>query len=853
MQKFVLLLVFGFYTSIGHSQSYMLTVDNGYGSGIYQKGDTVNIWAEENDQDKPFQSWTGDIQYIENKRNWHEIFVMPDKDVTLSATFGNLPQNIFSDLKYIPASNGAAVEVGLAIPPNYKAIVWLFNGKNSKGKSWNSNIEKKQWVDELLLNNYAVLTMDSYEVTIQNDEDGNGEFGFYYTGDTLINKDLVNVKIIKNALLSDNIIQPNDQHIACGFSSGGAFAEVLAAVYGWPMSFSYNGGGIEYIAEVSPTPHFQCNSVNDVDDDGLRNVKAYSNYQNYLNNGVCAKWILQDKQPLYEERFHRAGGVSIERSKIIFQGLKDSGALDKNNYLITHPSVIKNDYANNPSKYDAIFGNLGPVQIDNIFDQLEVSYALHAFRSDFNGDMLDFMESLCSGSQHKLTVNNGYGSGMYKAGDLVHIWGGEQPNNKIFIRWDGDTQYLKNDNEWHTTLVMPDQDVTVTAFIPELPANTALNNLNIKGAENIKNVTLFFPPKQDLKGVVWLWHGTNGFGINWSKNYDMYSYAKYLMYHNYAVVATDCEERTLDMDLNGDGLYRYSFGIDSNLIDQANIRALRDTFIHRGLMDYSTTNFAAGFSAGGAFSEFLPNIFDWRASFNQSAAGIEVLSLNATKPYYHVISINDNHPDVGPEGVLESIEYAQNYLNRDVCMELQLYDSQPLHPERFALDGSISVEKSRAIFDEIKTNNGLNSDNTLALSPNQMVESAANNPSQFPIILSLTQTQRNFVVDQLGVTYGYHIFKSEYNGRCLHFFETTCDKTVSTEEYEAKSSHFICYPNPTTNTILIKDYLGPIEVYDQGSQLVIKVEGSSVDLSNLPVGLYFLKTAQGVQKVELIR
>ncbi|MGB4838814.1 MAG: T9SS type A sorting domain-containing protein [Saprospiraceae bacterium] len=853
MQKYTFLLVFGFCLVAGHSQSFKLTVNNGYGSGTYQKGDTIHIWAEENDQEKPFQSWTGDIKYIENKRNWHVTLVMPDKDVILSANYGNLPQNIFSDIKYISGSNGAKVEVGLAIPPNYKAIVWLFNGKNSKGKSWNTNIEKKQWVDELLLNNYAVLTMDSYEVTIQNDEDGNGEFGFYYTGDTLTNKDLINVKMVKNALLSDNIIQPNDQHIACGFSSGGAFAEVLAAVYGWPMSFSYNGSGIEYIAKISTTPHFQCNSVNDVDDDGLRNVKGYANYQNYLKNAVCAKWILQDKQPLYRERFHRAGGVSIERSKIIFQGLKDNGALDNKNYLKISPAILKNDYTTNPSKYDAIFGNLGPVQIDNVFDQLEVCYALHAFRSDFNGDMLDFMERLCFGNQYTLTVNGGYGSGMYKPGDPVHVWGGEQPNNKIFIRWQGETQYLKNINEWHTTLTMPDQDVIITAFIPELPANTEMKNLNIKAAENIKKVTLFFPPKQDLKGVVWLWHGTNGFGVNWSKNYDMYSYAKYLMYHHYAVVATDCEERTLDMDLNGDGLYRYSFGIDSNLIDQANIRALRDTFIHRGLMDDSTTNFAAGFSAGGAFSEFLPNIFDWKASYNQSSAGIEVLSLNATKPYYHVISRNDNHPDVGPEGVLESIEYAQNYLDRDVCMELQLYDSQPLHPERFALDGSISVEKSRAIFAEIKSNNGLNSDHTLALSPNEMIEFVSNNPNKFPAIASLTQAQKSFVIDQLGVTYGYHIFKSEYNGRSLDFFEKSCNMPVSTDEIETNICNFLCYPNPTSNTIFIKDYEGLIAVYDQGSKLVTKVEGSSVDLSNLPVGLYYLKTAKGVQKVELIK
>jgi hypothetical protein len=853
MKKYFFVLYFGIIAILGNTQTYKLNIVNGYGSGDYQQGDTVHIWAEESDQAQAFQSWSGEVQYIENKRNWHTLVIMPGKNLAISAQFGNLPQNIFSDLQYIPAFNGIKVEVGLAFPQNYKAVVWLFNGKNSKGKNWNTEIEKKQWVNELLLNNYAVITMDSYEVTIQNDEDGSGELGFYYTPDTLTNKDLINVKLIKNALENEKIIHPNDTHIACGFSSGGGFSEILASAYKWPLSISYSGGGLEYVAKVSKTPHFQCNAINDIDDDGLRNIKGYANYLNYVNNGTCARWILQDVQPLFPERFHRVEGVSIERSKIIFQGLKVAGALDSKNYLTIAPWLIKNDYSQNPTKYIPVFGNLGPLQIDDIFHQLDICTAMHAFRSDYDGDMLDFMEHLCNENAFRLTVNNGYGDGVYPAGDTVHVWAGEQPGNKIFVAWQGDTEYLKNDNEWHSTLIMPNHDVTISAFIPELEASVEMKTFNIKGAENIKKVTMYFPPKDKLKGVVWLWHGTNGFGVNWSKVYDMFSYSKYLMYHDYAVIATDCEERTLGMDLNGDGVYRYSFGVDSNLIDQANIRALRDTFILHGLMDQSTPNFASGFSAGGAFSEFLPSIFDWIASYNQSGAGIEMLSQNAKKPYFHVISRNDNNPDVGPQGVEDAITYSKNYLDRHVCLNFNLYESQPLHPERFALDGRISVEKSRAIFEEIKNIKGLKSDHTLAISPNILSLAVINNPAMFPVIISLSAEQRDFVVDQLGTTYGYHIFKSEYNGRSLNFFENTCGIPLSVEKNLIINGKLIIYPNPASNEIYIKNYFGPISVFDQLSRNCLKTEGNSVDLSELPNGLYLVKTSVGIGKIILNR
>ena len=62
-----------------------------------------------------------------------------------------------------------------------------------------------------------------------------------------------------------------------------------------------------------------------------------------------------------------------------------------------------------------------------------------------------------------VTVVNGYGSGTYKIGDTVHIWGNPTSDSYVFDQWTGYTSLLQNSGEWHNIFIMPAQNVTVTA------------------------------------------------------------------------------------------------------------------------------------------------------------------------------------------------------------------------------------------------------------------------------------------------------------------------------------------------------------------------------------------------------
>ncbi len=111
------------------------------------------------------------------------------------------------------------------------------------------------------------------------------------------------------------------------------------------------------------------------------------------------------------------------------------------------------------------------------------------------------------GQTFNLTVTNGYGSGTYAVGDTVHIWSKAYDNTKTFSTWSGNSQFLANPKEWHTTLVMPNQNVNVSAEIVNMPTYTIAYE-QIMGQNNLKNVYYFFPPNQ--KGVLYLFHGPGG-------------------------------------------------------------------------------------------------------------------------------------------------------------------------------------------------------------------------------------------------------------------------------------------------------------------------------------------------------
>ena len=67
------------------TDSVTVTVNNGYGSGRYKVGDTVDVWSNAIAPDSVFDRWTGDNTLLNNAGEWHSQFIMPRSNVTLMA------------------------------------------------------------------------------------------------------------------------------------------------------------------------------------------------------------------------------------------------------------------------------------------------------------------------------------------------------------------------------------------------------------------------------------------------------------------------------------------------------------------------------------------------------------------------------------------------------------------------------------------------------------------------------------------------------------------------------------------------------------------------------------------------
>jgi len=484
------------------------------------------------------------------------------------------------------------------------------------------------------------------------------------------------------------------------------------------------------------------------------------------------------------------------------------------------------------------------VQVKNLEHEYPngINHALHGATYHWNWMKQYTLEGNASGNS--LTVNLGYGDGVYEKDKAVHIWASQQ-DDKVFTHWSGDVEYLESDIEYHTKVIMPEKNITVTANYATLNVSMRMISLPVKAAERTKNIQLYLPQKDKLKGLVWFLHGTNGNATNMVYDIEVKQMIDRLMTEDYGIIGITSEESEFDLDFDGDGNHRWTYGVDSNLVDFANIRAIRDTLISRGRIDPSTQHVAYGYSAGGAFSEFVVNILNWRAAVNHNASGSDPVSRQAKVPYIVSISENDRHPDVGQAGNAEARMNIQNYYNRNICAALLEHKKAPLHPERFDRSPLISEQQSIAIFNELKNNGKLDADNYFLNFSDALKLDIFANPQKYPVIVNLSNAQKSDLENQIDVLNAEHNVKADFNGYIFEFIENLCSSTA-TEDVSQGSIHF--YPNPSSTKIMFEDVL-LYEIFDMNGILMLKGQSNEVVVDGLNPGVYLVRSGNKVAKL----
>ena len=372
-----------------------------------------------------------------------------------------------------------------------------------------------------------------------------------------------------------------------------------------------------------------------------------------------------------------------------------------------------------------------------------------------------------------LTVNNGYGSGTYQVGETVHIWSVAYDSTQTFGEWIGDISFLDRPKEWHTTMIMPNQNVSVIAVIDNMPTYVITYEV-MAGLNNPKNVYYFFPTNPI--GVVYLFHGTGGDAGGFIRGIEMRSFTNAAIASGYAIISTEGEEITLNQDIDGDGGRRFmTQPIDTvNNVDYRNIKIITEEFIRRGWMTANTPRFSIGMSAGSNFSAAVSAIWNFTGVGYCSRAQNTGFDLRLSPFAFRLARYDDNPSYNYPVGLNQAMDNIAELQSRGICNDLYENDRQPIYPERFARVPGISVANSIAMYNELVANSQIDA-NGYALNSSIIQANVLANPNAYPTIVNFVNQGITGMVSQIGASNAEHSFYSDYNSETLSFFNNPCE------------------------------------------------------------------------------
>jgi dienelactone hydrolase len=349
-----------------------VTVAGGSGAGSYRKGAEVHIWANPPGAGQVFDCWTGDAAELEDACEAHTKIASLKRAVGLTATYKAAP--VWQRTR--ETVNG--VDFGYYFPPGYKAVIFRFHGTGGGFVSFFSQTEERRFADDAVADGYAVVALESADRT-------NKVWDF--TNPPATNRDLQNVAAIIFGLRSRGLLQPGKPLFALGFSNGGTFASFIATEGNWRAAAVYCSTGLDSWMDTTNVPHIWNLAANDTrfEAAGVRASSAQS--RALARRGVAAGHNTNLSSPVYPERFWRLDGLTEADSAAIYNGLKNAGLLDADDYLIDSPRVNGWRQAIPPpyNQNDQLMRDIG--------NQLDNCWAEHQFYSDFNRRTIEFFNA----------------------------------------------------------------------------------------------------------------------------------------------------------------------------------------------------------------------------------------------------------------------------------------------------------------------------------------------------------------------------------------------------------------------------------------------------------------------------
>jgi hypothetical protein len=378
------------------------------------------------------------------------------------------------------------------------------------------------------------------------------------------------------------------------------------------------------------------------------------------------------------------------------------------------------------------------------------------------------------GGMHQLDVVNGYGSGVYEEGEMVHVWSSVSTEDEVALPWGGEASGLAEPSEWHTSFPMPGHDVTLVAE-NKAQAVTLTVEQYVGSTRRPKTVRYHLP--SGMRGVVVFSHGTGG-SNSFIENPEAFALALALIERGYGVLGTEAEEAVAG-DLNNDDKERWVTRFASDNVDLKNLEILFDDLEQRGLIPAGTPKFALGMSAGGAFSHFLGTVaatgiarsfpqirFNAVVAYCADATGTNAAEVSTTPSAWFMCG-NEDNPDVKND---QAVANATALAVRGIPMDYVEHPPSPLYDQRFVRIPGISPETSKWMADELRAAGFVDGSGFLNTSADEIGQVAVNDPEAFPIILAQTDVFGS-IRSQMKVMRAEHAMYADYTQRNVAWFE----------------------------------------------------------------------------------
>ena len=377
------------------SDSATVTVNNGYGSGTYKIGDTVNIWANAIPANTVFDSWTGYTALLQNSGEWHNSFVMPAQNVIVT---GNQKALTPYTLKY-EQIKGVNIKknVYYYFPASPKGVVFLLHGTGGSAANLVTTFDWILMMNDLASAGYAFVVTEAEEVSLNTDLNGDGVLRWATTPlDSTTNVDYGNIKAIRDTFYARGYYNSSIAQYSVGMSDGGAFSCSLSYLYKYKSGVAYCEQGFQTVFNTSLVPFQFCMAKYDNNSSvgPAGDATALTNSQLLIGRGVCSNYFLHDKSPAYPQRFARTSAISLTTSTALFNELKNSHWLDAKNYLLANSDSLGPILLASPATYPTYNGLNANLQLF-VNDQIDQMCAAHKFFSDLDKTTIKFITTQC--------------------------------------------------------------------------------------------------------------------------------------------------------------------------------------------------------------------------------------------------------------------------------------------------------------------------------------------------------------------------------------------------------------------------------------------------------------------------